>query len=275
MTAIVLGYRRHPLYERAPALRVALGEQPAGDGQLRRAPDRLPHQSTRLTSTSAYVAVPIMHFISSEMVDLIDAIRLLTAITTVRYSAFKATLNIETAIYMTVKVCRAVKPGAGPKEDTTHKPFRAVVAIGSAGIRGIVIVPVRASGFGSDVDTDLSLYFGSGHREVNSSNSGRENETFKAIHDSSSKSSGPRQIRLIEDQLGSADRAVDLLCCSIAAFACFSAPSAAALTQEASSMSDRSTGSAECTCSQASFAASVTRLTSSVSPDVVVRSRSA
>jgi hypothetical protein len=126
-----------------------------------------------------------MHFISSEMVDLIEPIRLLTVITTVRYSAFKATLNIETAIYMTAKVCRAVKPGAGPKEDTTHKPFRAVVAIGSAGIRGIVIVPVRASGFGSDVDADLSLHFGSGH-EVNSSNSSRENKTFKAIHDSSS-----------------------------------------------------------------------------------------
>jgi hypothetical protein len=80
MTAIVLGYRRHPLHERARALRVALGEQPAGDGQLRRAPDRLPHQTTRLTSTSACVAVPIMHFISSEMVDLIEPIRFLLTI---------------------------------------------------------------------------------------------------------------------------------------------------------------------------------------------------
>src|ERR1700720_2784289 len=79
MTAIALGYRRHPLHERVPALRAALGEQPAGNGQLRRAPD-----------------------------------------------------------------------------------------------------------------------FGSGHREVNSSDSGRENETFKAIHDSSSQSSGPRRLRLIE-----------------------------------------------------------------------------
>jgi hypothetical protein len=97
MTAIVRGYRRHPLHERAPALRVAFGEQPAGNGQLRRAPDRLPHQSTRLTSTSAYVAVPIMHFISSEMVDLIDPIRLLTAITTVRYSAFLTIVRTKAA----------------------------------------------------------------------------------------------------------------------------------------------------------------------------------
>jgi hypothetical protein len=64
---------------------------------------------------------------------------------------------------MSAKVFRAVKPRASTNEDTTHEPFCGVVAVGSAGIRGIVIVPVRAFGFGSGVNADLSLNLGSGH----------------------------------------------------------------------------------------------------------------
>jgi hypothetical protein len=77
--------------------------------------------------------------------------------------ALIAAANIEAAIYVPAKVRRAVKPRAGTKEDTTHKPFRGVVAVGSAVVRGIVVVPIRAFGFGSDVDADLSLNLGSGH----------------------------------------------------------------------------------------------------------------
>jgi hypothetical protein len=44
-------------------------------------------------------------------------------------------VNIETVIYMAVKVCTAVKPRASTDEDTTVKPFRAVVAVGSTGVR--------------------------------------------------------------------------------------------------------------------------------------------
>jgi hypothetical protein len=89
---------------------------------------------------------------------------------------------------MTAKVFRAVKPGAGTNEDTACKPFRAVVAVGSTGIRGVVIVSVRASGFGSDVDADLSLCPRSGRCEAHFSNGGSENKTFESIHKTSSRS---------------------------------------------------------------------------------------
>jgi hypothetical protein len=64
---------------------------------------------------------------------------------------------------MPAKIGGAVKPWTRAEEDTTHEPFRGVVAIRSAGVRGIVIVSVGAFGFGSYVDDDLSLGLGSGH----------------------------------------------------------------------------------------------------------------
>jgi hypothetical protein len=73
-----------------------------------------------------------------------------------------AATDIETAIYMPAKTGRAVKPRARAKEDAAHEPFRGVVAIGCAGVRGVVIVSVGAFGFGSDVDADLSFGVGSG-----------------------------------------------------------------------------------------------------------------
>jgi hypothetical protein len=101
--------------------------------------------------------------------------------------ALIAAANIEAAIYVPAKVCGAVKPRASTNEDTTQKPFRRVVAVGSAIVRGIVIVSVRAFGFGADIDADLSFNLGSGRREANSSDSGSENKTFESIHESSSR----------------------------------------------------------------------------------------
>jgi hypothetical protein len=106
--------------------------------------------------------------------------------------AFIATANIEAAIYMPEKVRGAVKPRTGTNEIATHKPFRCVVAIGGAGVRGKVVVPVGAFGFGSNVDNDLSLNLGSVHREANFNKSNSENKTFESIHDSSSQSSGAK-----------------------------------------------------------------------------------
>jgi hypothetical protein len=87
---------------------------------------------------------------------------------------------------MTAKVFWPVKPGTCANEDTAHKPFRAVVAVGSTVIRGVVIVPVRTSGFGPDVDAVLSFGPGSGHCEANLSNNSGKNKTFESIHKSSS-----------------------------------------------------------------------------------------
>ena len=80
-------------------------------------------------------------------------------------------VNIEAVVYMTVKVSMTVKPRAGTDEDTTVKPLRAVVAVRSAGVRSEVIITVRTSRCGSDIDVDLSLYFGGGRHETDSSDS--------------------------------------------------------------------------------------------------------
>ena len=139
------------------------------------------------TFVSADVPVPIVHFTSSEIVDVIETIRWLRSIATIRDPARIATSNIETAIDMAMKACRAVKPRASTDEGTTNEPFGAVVAVRSAGVWLVVIVAVRTSGFGSDVDTDLGLYFGSGRRQANAGDNGSES-IMEFVHEFSSQS---------------------------------------------------------------------------------------
>jgi hypothetical protein len=86
--------------------------------------------------------------------------------------AFIAVFRMVIIIYVATEVIAAMKPRTGADEDTTGKPFRTVVAGGSAAIRSSVIVPIRTFWGGSDVDADLSLYFGSGHRETDCSHTG-------------------------------------------------------------------------------------------------------
>jgi hypothetical protein len=109
-------------------------------------------------------------------------------IATVRYRASITTVDIKTVIYMAVKVIRAVKPRASTDEDTAGEPFRTVVAVGSTGVRSEVVVAVRACGFGTEVDVNLSLCFGTGRREAYYGDNSSES-TSKSVHESSSGSS--------------------------------------------------------------------------------------
>jgi hypothetical protein len=97
-------------------------------------------------------------------------------------------VDIETVIYMAAKVFIAVKPRAGTDEDTAGEPFRTVVAVGSTGVRSEVVVAVRARGFGTDLDANLSLCFGSSRREANYGDRSSEGIS-ESIHESSSGSS--------------------------------------------------------------------------------------
>jgi hypothetical protein len=65
-----------------------------------------------------------------------------------------------------------MKPRTGTDEDATGKPFRTVVAGGSTAIRRGIIVPIRTFRGDSDVNADLSLYCGSGHREADCNDNG-------------------------------------------------------------------------------------------------------
>ena len=77
------------------------------------------------------------------------------------YRAVVSVIWMIVGIDMAVEVGGAVEPWARTNEDTTGKPFGAIVAIGRAPIRSSFIVSVGAVGGDSDVDADLSLGFGS------------------------------------------------------------------------------------------------------------------
>jgi hypothetical protein len=99
----------------------------------------------------------------------------------VGYRAAIATVNVEAVIYMAAKVSMAVKPWAGTDEDAAVKPFRAVVAVGSTGVRSEVIIPIGACGFGSEIDVDLSLCFGSIRDETNTGDSSSKS-VIESVH---------------------------------------------------------------------------------------------
>ena len=86
-------------------------------------------------------------------------------------------------IYVTMEVIRAMKPWASADENSTRKPFRPVVAVGSTAIWRSVIVTVGAVGRRSnaDADADLRPYFGSGHCEANP-NHNNERKIFQCNH---------------------------------------------------------------------------------------------
>jgi hypothetical protein len=133
----------------------------------------------------ACVAASIPHFVSVEVISLIETLSRLRSIAAVWRWASIAVLNVEMVIYVAVKAVRSVEPWAGADEDSTRKPFRAVVTVGSTSIGSVVIVAVGTCRRDSDVDAYPGLCFGSGYRETNHGNSS-ECKTFNFVHTSSS-----------------------------------------------------------------------------------------
>jgi hypothetical protein len=111
----------------------------------------------------AYVAATVAHFVSFEVVDFVETLGGFGLLATVWRGAFVSALRIEAVIYVAVEVGRAMKPRADSDEDATGKPFGAVVAVGSTGVRSVIVVAVGTLGGDSDIDGDLSLRLWSGH----------------------------------------------------------------------------------------------------------------
>jgi hypothetical protein len=133
---------------------------------------------------SACVTAPITHFISFEVRNFTHRLGRLRSFATVWPWAFIAALRIVTVIYVALELGMPVEPGAGANEHPIGKPFRTVVAIRSTFIRSVVIVTVRAFRRDSYVDADLSLCFGSGYYETNSSH-GDNCKKCESVHESS------------------------------------------------------------------------------------------
>ena len=111
-----------------------------------------------------------------------DARSRLGPVATVRHGASITMLDIVMVVYMTAKLGMASKPRASTNEDTVREPFRTVIAVGSAGIRSVVIVAVGAYRSSSDANDNLSLRLGSAHREAGSNNSSHS-KTFETVHE--------------------------------------------------------------------------------------------
>ncbi len=112
-----------------------------------------------------YVTAPIAHFTSLEVLNFIETLRRFSMFPNLRHWTFVAMVRMKPVIYMTAEGGRAVKPRASSDENTTCEPFRAVVAVGSTGIRRNVIVSVRAYRGDPNFDGDLSIHCWSGHRK--------------------------------------------------------------------------------------------------------------
>jgi hypothetical protein len=118
------------------------------------------------------MAAPITHFIPFEMGHVLGMRCGLVFVATLWRRAFIAVFGVITVIHVATEVIVAMKPRTGTDEDTTGKPFRTVVAGWSTTIRRGIIVPIRTCRGYSDVNADLSLYVGSGHREADCSDNG-------------------------------------------------------------------------------------------------------
>jgi len=114
------------------------------------------------------VPASITHFVSLE-VRSIDTLFRRRFLAPFRHRAFIAVFRMETVIYVTSELARAMEPWAGPNEDTVIKPFGTIVAGRSTSIRSGVIVTIGTDRSYADVDADLSLCSGCS-READSNN---------------------------------------------------------------------------------------------------------
>jgi hypothetical protein len=96
--------------------------------------------------------------------------------------------RIEAVIHMAIEVGWAMKPRANADEPATVKPFRTVVAIGSASIGRGIVVTIGTSWFdsNSNAKADLRLCLGRTCRDEECGGSG-ERKKHIPIHDFSSQ----------------------------------------------------------------------------------------
>src|ERR1700691_2052839 len=84
------------------------------------------------------VAASVAYFISLEMRSLIGTFCWIGFLAMVGDCALITALGIETIVHVSVEVVRALKPRARADKGAIDKPFRAVVAVGSTGVGGII-----------------------------------------------------------------------------------------------------------------------------------------
>jgi hypothetical protein len=141
-----------------------------------------------LRFVTTYVAVPVVHFISLEL--LRGSPLRCWLIANLGLWAVISVLRVKAVIHLALKVVGAMKPRTRANEGAGIKPLRTKVSVGSTVIRGVVIVTVGTIGGGSYIDGDLSRSLESAMCHGEYGNSGYR-EKLDPVHEFSSQSLGP------------------------------------------------------------------------------------
>jgi len=130
----------------------------------------------------AGVAAAIANFIPSEVADVADRVLGPGGFATGGHGTVIAMVWIVAIIDVAIEAATAVVPGASADEDAVQEPVRSVVAPGSAGIRGVVIVAVGAYRSGPNLNSNLSLGCGWACGEADSDESCNDRKTLESVH---------------------------------------------------------------------------------------------
>jgi hypothetical protein len=103
--------------------------------------------SATLVGSRAYVAASITRLIGREVIEAFG--------TALRQWTVIAVAGIEAVVHVAIEAGMSVEPGTRAEEDAAQKPVGAVVPVGSAVIRRIVEIPVRAHRSDAYVDGNL------------------------------------------------------------------------------------------------------------------------
>jgi hypothetical protein len=128
------------------------------------------------------VTVSITHFISFEVLHVVEMIFGCWSFAAVGIRTVIAMVDIVVIIYVAIKMFGTMKPWTGTYEDTAAgKPLWTVVSIGRAGIGRVIVVTVGAHGCCADANTDLGLCL---RRSGNEAQTGdcSECKDFKVTH---------------------------------------------------------------------------------------------
>lgn len=127
----------------------------------------------RAVTGIAHVTLTIATFVAVEVIEGLLA--------TFGVGAGVTATRIVAIVNMAVEAAATVVPGASADEETAGEPVGAVVTIGSAVIRGVVVVPVGTGRLRSDVDGDLGRSYWCGAETCRGKSS--DCKQFPEIHD--------------------------------------------------------------------------------------------
>jgi hypothetical protein len=118
------------------------------------------------------MAASITHLVSVEVIEgLLSTLRMWTSV---------AVMWIETVINVSVEIVSAVEPRAGSDEHPSIEPLGPIVSVWSTGVRGEVVVAIRAPRLGSDIDRDLGA--DRARCAQHGGNHGRKSKKFPIAH---------------------------------------------------------------------------------------------